>query len=76
MKSWDRYQIAYFVGLVVSICTALGGQAELLGEPLRHYVTVVGVVGTAVMGYLLQPPRGAAQTRVDDPPEHKPKDTP
>lgn len=71
--SWDRAQIAYFAGLIAFVCTTLYGQAEMLGEPWRHYVSIIGVIGTAVAGYLLQPPRGSAQTRVDDPPVEEKK---
>ena len=54
--TWDRRQIAYFVGLVTCVCGALVGQAELIGEPWHHYLSIAGIVGTAITGYLLQPP--------------------
>ena len=49
-------QIGWLIGLVSAICTALIGQAELLGEPWRHYVTIVSVVMTALTGFMLQRP--------------------
>lgn len=44
----------YWAGLVACICGALLGQAELLGEPWRHYVTIGFVIGTAVSGYMIK----------------------
>lgn len=49
-------QVGYLLGLVVSVCGAVLGQAELLGEPWRHYVTIAFVITTAVSGYLMQKP--------------------
>lgn len=49
-------QIAWLLALVSAVCTALIGQAELLGEPWRHYVTVLSVIVTAVSGFMLQRP--------------------
>jgi hypothetical protein len=69
--TWNRAQIAYFAGLVASVCTALVGQGEIINEPYRHYVTIAGVIGTAVAGFLMQPPRGDAQTRIGDPLQEK-----
>lgn len=50
--------VKWWVGLVTCICGALIGQAELIGEPYRHWVTVGFVVGTAVSGYMI---RGSSQ---------------
>lgn len=36
------------IGSLLSAVTAIAGQAELLPEPWRHYVTVAGVVATAL----------------------------
>lgn len=47
-------QLAWLIGLATCVSGALIGQAELLGEPTRHYVTVAFVVGTAISGYMLQ----------------------
>lgn len=49
-------QIAWLLALVSAVCTALIGQAELLGEPWRHYVTTVSVIATAISGFMLQRP--------------------
>lgn len=65
----ERLQIAYFVGLVTCVAGALLGQAELVGEPWRHWLSIASIVGTAVNGYLLQPARGTSRTREDDPPD-------
>lgn len=69
MVTIDKSQLAWFVGLITCICGALVGQAELLGEPTRHYVTMAFVVGTALTGYMMQPKRDSfSRTRADDPP--------
>ena len=34
---------------------AVIGQAELIGEPWRHYVTVTAIVCTAVWAYCMRP---------------------
>lgn len=48
--------VKYWIGMVASVCVALAGQAEVIDEPYRHYVSILGIVGTAVNGYLLQRP--------------------
>lgn len=50
----------WLAGLVSAVCTALLGQAELLGEPWRHLVTTLSVIATAVSGYMLQRPGAQA----------------
>lgn len=54
-------QVAWIVGLAASVCTALVGQAELLGEPWRHIVTGLGVFATAATGFMLKHPWDAGQ---------------
>lgn len=49
-------QALWLAGMVSAICTALLGQAELIGEPWRHYITIASVVATAVSGFMLQRP--------------------
>lgn len=49
-------QIAYLTGLITCIAGAMLGQAELIGEPWRHYVTLTFIVGTAATAYLMNPP--------------------
>jgi hypothetical protein len=44
-----------FAGLVGSGTAAVLGQAELIGEPTRHYVTIIAIASTAVWAYLLGP---------------------
>ncbi len=60
-------QAGWFVGLVTFICTAILGQAELVGEPWRHYVAVGAIIGTAASGYMLQhpPPPWTGEERRD-----------
>lgn len=72
MVTISRLQIAYVAGLVGFVCVAVLGQAELIGEPWHHWISIAGIVGTAVSGYLIQPPRDPqAQTRADDPPSQE-----
>lgn len=64
----SRAQFAYFLGLVTCVCGAVVGQAELVGEPWRHYISIVFIVGTAASGYLLQPIRDPnARSRSGEP---------
>lgn len=49
-------QVRWIVGLVTCVCGALLGQAELVGEPWRHYLTISFIIGTAVSGYMVQRP--------------------
>ena len=60
-------QIAWLVGLVAFVCTGLIGQAELLGEPWRHYVTVVSFIATAISGFMLQHPWDSQSDRRTQP---------
>lgn len=50
-------QVGWLVGLVTCVCGALIGQAELIAEPYRHYITVAFVIGTAISGYMTQRPQ-------------------
>lgn len=47
-------QLRYWIGMIASICTALAGQAEVIDEPYRHVVSILGIAGTAVTGYMIQ----------------------
>jgi hypothetical protein len=63
-------QLAWFVSLLTCVTTALVGQAELLGEPWRHYVTVGAVIMTALSGFMLKnppPPWDGINRRKDAP---------
>lgn len=59
-------QVAWFIGLVTFVCTAILGQAELIGEPWRHVVAVLAIIGTAATGYMLQHPWDGVGRRKDD----------
>ena len=50
----SRAQLGWWAGLLTCVCGALIGQAELIAEPYRHYLTVGFVVGTAVSGYMVE----------------------
>lgn len=54
-------QVGWWVGLVTCICGALIGQSDLIGEPLKHYVTIGFIAGTAASGYMLQRPPSASK---------------
>lgn len=47
-------QLPKIAGLGFSLCTAIIGQAELIGEPYRHYVTVAGIIGVGIFGTVIQ----------------------
>lgn len=42
-------------GLLASVTGAVLGQAELVGEPYRHLISVVFITATAAFGFLLGP---------------------
>ena len=58
-------QIAWIASLAAFISTALIGQAELLGEPLRHWVTVGSIIATALSGIMVQHPWDGQTDRRD-----------
>ncbi len=52
----DFYQeLGKFAGLIGVICVAIVGQAELIGEPWRHYVTVTAIISGAIWAYGMKP---------------------
>ena len=64
-------QFAWIAGMVGGVCTALLGQADLVGEPYKHYIAIAGIVATAISGYMIQrPPADAIPggNRKSDPP--------
>lgn len=54
-KSDFYYELGKFCGLIATVAIAIIGQAELIGEPWRHYVTVTAIVTTAVWAYGTHP---------------------
>lgn len=46
----------YWVGMLASVCVTLAGQAEVIPEPYRHWVSILGIVGTAITGYMIRRP--------------------
>lgn len=46
-----RSQAWSFVGLVACVTGAIVGQAELVGEPWRHWISVTFIVCTAVLAW-------------------------
>lgn len=61
--------IAWLVGMVTFVCVAILGQAELIGEPWRHYIAIGAIVGTAVSGYMYQHPWDGQTERRQERPE-------
>jgi len=49
------YELGKFCGLVAFVSIAIIGQAELIGEPWRHYVTVIAVITSAAWAYGMHP---------------------
>ena len=49
------FELGKLAGLIGTVCIAIIGQAELIGEPWRHYITVVSIVSIAVWGYCMHP---------------------
>lgn len=47
--------VGRFLGLIASMTGAALGQAELVGEPYRHWITLVCIVSLAGFGFLLGP---------------------
>lgn len=59
-----------FVGFVSSLCAALLGQSDLIGEPWRHWITIAGIIASVTFAYFQQPPRNPnSQDRIDDKPQ-------
>jgi hypothetical protein len=63
-------QIAWLVSLAAFVSTALIGQAELLGEPWRHWVSVLAIVATAISGFMVQHPWSGNERREDTGPSY------
>jgi hypothetical protein len=53
-------QQAWWAGLAAAVLVAVAGQAEYFGEPARHWISLGGIVGTAISGFMLHPPGGKA----------------
>mgnify|MGYP001570251372 CR=1 FL=1 len=48
-------ELGKFAGLVGCVSVAILGQAELVGEPWRHILSVTAIISTAVWGYGMKP---------------------
>ena len=53
-------ELGKLFGLVASVTGAILGQAELVGEPYRHWLTVTCIATTGGFGYLLGPRSASA----------------
>ena len=55
-RKHDFYkELGKLAGLIGCTAAAVLGQAELIGEPLRHYVTVTAIMCTAIWAYCMRP---------------------
>lgn len=45
-----------FCGLVGFVCTALAGQSDYIREPYKHWVSIGGIVGTAIHAFYMKSP--------------------
>ena len=48
-------ELGKFAGLIGCVSAAVLGQAELIGEPYRHWLTVTAIICTAVWAYCMRP---------------------
>lgn len=49
------HDMKYWLGLVAAVSMTLASQAELLPEPIRHYVTIAGLIATVITSYKITP---------------------
>lgn len=56
LRFWEglRAQLGKTISLGACVTTAIAGQAELIGEPWRHYVTVGAIVLSAAVAWTLK----------------------
>lgn len=56
-----------FVGFMGALTTALVGQSDLIGEPYKHYMVILGIVCSTTIAYFSNPPRdNSSRDRVSD----------
>ena len=48
-------ELGKFAGLVGCVSAAVLGQAELVGEPWRHVLSVTAIIATATWAYCMKP---------------------
>lgn len=48
-------ELGKFAGLLAFVCIAILGQAELVGEPYRHWITVTSILCSAIWAYCMRP---------------------
>ncbi len=49
-----KAQVWKVVSLVAAVSSAIIGQAELVGEPWRHWISVLAIVATALIAWNLK----------------------
>lgn len=48
-------ELGKFAGLIGCVSAAILGQAELVGEPWRHVLSVTAIMSTATWAYCMKP---------------------
>lgn len=48
-------ELGKFAGLIGCVSAAVVGQAEMLSEPYRHWLTVTAIIATATWAYCMKP---------------------
>ena len=71
---------AWIIGLIASVFTAVAGVANTFPDPYNRIMALMGVIGTAISGYMAQPRRRAwgddereAKTGIKQPDPEPPK---
>lgn len=48
-------ELGKFAGLIACVAAAIVGQAEMISEPYRHYLTVTAIISSATWAYCMKP---------------------
>jgi len=56
----------WWVGLVAAICVSVAGQTDSLPHVLRHVLSLIGIVGTAISAYMIDRPLRRPRRRRSD----------
>lgn len=60
-------KVLRLIGFIAAISSAFVGQAELIGEPWHHYMSIAGIICAVTLAYFQQPPRSDdSRDRVSD----------
>ena len=56
----------WWVGLVAAICVSVAGQTDSLPHVLKHVLSLIGIVGTAISAYMIDRPLRRPRRRRSD----------